>query len=65
MPEVELAAIEAALEAANAMHTGRQFRQLLFSGAGHGFMCEARADFKSEAAQQGWAAMLDLFGTVL
>ena len=65
MPAVELAAIEAALEAANKMHPGRQFRQLVLPGAGHGFMCEARADFRSEAAQQGWAAMLGLFGSVL
>ncbi|MGB5134445.1 MAG: dienelactone hydrolase family protein [Prochlorococcaceae cyanobacterium] len=30
-------------------------------GAGHGFMCEAREDFRPEAAALGWQAILDLF----
>ena len=65
MPATELAAIEAALESASQADPGRQSRQLLLPGAGHGFMCEARADFQAEAARQGWAAMLDLFAAVL
>jgi carboxymethylenebutenolidase len=65
MPAAELAAIEAALQAANQSHPGQSFRQLVLPDAGHGFMCEARADFQPQAARLGWAAMLDLFAAVL
>jgi len=59
MPPQELAAIEAALAASQL--PGRRRQQLVIPGAGHGFMCEARADFQPEAARQGWEAMLALF----
>lgn len=59
MPAQELAAIEKALAASQL--PGRQRQQLVIPGAGHGFMCEARADFQPEAARQGWEAMLALF----
>jgi carboxymethylenebutenolidase len=65
MPAEELAAIEAALTAARQAHPGRQLRQLVLPDAGHGFMCEARPDFKPEAARRGWAEMLGLFAAVL
>jgi carboxymethylenebutenolidase len=59
MPPEELAAIDAALAAQQCV--GRQRRQIVVPGAGHGFMCEARADFHPAAAAQGWEAMLALF----
>jgi carboxymethylenebutenolidase len=31
------------------------------AGAGHGFMCEARADFHPAAAAEGWNQLLALF----
>jgi carboxymethylenebutenolidase len=65
MPPAELEAIEAALAAASRAHPERPFRQLLLPGAGHGFLCEARADFHPEAARLGWEAMLELFAAVL
>lgn len=65
MPPAELGAIEAALAAARRAHPERQFRQLLLPGAGHGFLCEARADYHPEAARLGWEAMLALFAAVL
>jgi carboxymethylenebutenolidase len=65
MPAEELAAIGAALDASGRAHPDRQFRQLVLPGAGHGFMCEARADFQPEAARLGWAAMLELFSDAL
>ena len=55
MPLEELAAIQAAL-AANG-----QPPLILAAGAGHGFMCEARADFEPAAAAEGWSQMLALF----
>ncbi|MBM5826082.1 MAG: dienelactone hydrolase family protein [Cyanobacteria bacterium M_surface_10_m2_119] len=66
MPPEELAAIAAALEAASMARPGGPERRLMvLPGAGHGFMCEARADFQPEAAAQAWAAMLALFRRVL
>jgi len=61
MPPQELHAIEQALNNAGA----ERHRFLLAPGAGHGYMCEARADFHPEASAAGWAAMLDLFGEAL
>jgi carboxymethylenebutenolidase len=55
MPPEELAAIQAAL-AANG-----QPPLIVAAGAGHGFMCEASADFNPAAAAQGWHQMLALF----
>jgi carboxymethylenebutenolidase len=52
MPPEELAAIQDAL-AANPK-AGHDRRLIVAPGAGHGFMCEARADFRPEASQLGW-----------
>jgi carboxymethylenebutenolidase len=69
IPAEEIAAIEAALIAANGSGDGcspqGRHRLLLAPGAGHGYLCEARADFQPEAAAAGWAAMLELFGQEL
>ncbi len=40
-------------------------RLILASGAGHGYLCEARGDFDPQAARAGWSAMLQLFGDAL
>jgi carboxymethylenebutenolidase len=65
----EIDAIAAALTAANGGIEARQsearHRLITAAGAGHGYMCEARADFQPEAARQGWRAMLELFGEAL
>ena len=61
MPAEERAAIEQALAAV----PGDRHRFVLAPGAGHGYMCEARADFNAEASAAGWAAMLQLFGETL
>lgn len=63
MPPQERAAIAAALAAVQ--QQGHERRLLVAAGAGHGYMCEARADFQSEASRQGWDAMLGLFGRTL
>ena len=55
MPPEELAAIRAALAASG------QPPLIVAAGAGHGFMCEARADFHPAAAAEGWSQMLTLF----
>ena len=34
-------------------------------GAGHGYMCEARSDYRPAPAAHGWATMLDLFDATL
>ncbi|WP_053068229.1 dienelactone hydrolase family protein [Synechococcus sp. GFB01] len=53
MPPEELAAIRNALEPPH--------RLLMLPGAGHGFMCEARAAHRPLAAAAAWQAMLELF----
>ena len=69
MPPEELAAIDAALSAANggtpASDPAARHRLILAAGAGHGFLCEARTDYSPTAAREGWAAMLELFATSL
>ena len=69
MPAEELAAIDAALTAANggvSATTGEgRHRLLIAAGAGHGYCCEARADYRPEAAAAGWAGMLELFAACL
>ncbi len=55
MPREELTAIQAALAASG------QPPLIVAEGAGHGFMCEARADFHPAAAAEGWSQMLALF----
>jgi carboxymethylenebutenolidase len=60
MPAEEIAAIGEALRQA-----GERHRLLIAAGAGHGYMCEARADFHAEAARAGWSAMLELFAETL
>lgn len=69
IPPDEIAAIDAALSAANGGIPARQpqarHRLILAKGAGHGYLCEARQDFQPEEARKGWAAMLELFGEAL
>jgi carboxymethylenebutenolidase len=69
LPPEEIAAIEAALTAANggrpARESGGRHLLIVAPGAGHGYLCEARADFNPEAARQGWIAMLELFAATL
>lgn len=58
----------AALTAANggvpADSEAARHRLLVAPGAGHGYMCEARADFSPDAARVGWSAMLGLFASM-
>jgi carboxymethylenebutenolidase len=69
IPAADRAAIAAALRAANrgvaATDPGARHRLITAAGAGHGYLCEARADFQAAAAQQGWSAMLALFAEAL
>lgn len=55
MPPEELAAIQVALAASG------QPPLIVAAGAGHGYLCEARADFHPAAAAEGWSRMLALF----
>jgi carboxymethylenebutenolidase len=65
IPPEEITAVAAALTAANggvpADSEAARHRLLVAPGAGHGYMCEARADFSPKAARSGWSAMLGLF----
>ncbi len=61
MPAEELKAIEVALAA----HPEAGHRLLIAPGAGHGYMCSARGDYHPAAAQEGWAAVLELFASSL
>jgi carboxymethylenebutenolidase len=69
IPAGEIAAIEAALTAANggrsALDPGARHRLFIARGAGHGYLCEQRDDFQAEAAQEGWNRMLELFASAL
>ena len=68
IPPEEIRAVAAALTAANggvpADSEAARHRLLVAPGAGHGYMCEARADFSPEAARSGWSAMLSLFASM-
>jgi len=68
IPPEEITAVAAALTAANngvpAESDAARHRLLLASGAGHGYMCEARADFSPAASRAGWSAMLGLFAAM-
>ena len=69
MPPDELAAIGDALRAANGgldpADPLARHRLLVAPGAGHGYMCSARADFQPAAAAAGWSALLELFASEL
>jgi carboxymethylenebutenolidase len=71
IPPADVEAIRTALEAANARRggslqpSGRPPHRLLELQAGHGFMCEQRADHRSAAAATGWREMLAFFRTTL
>ena len=56
MPSDEQEAIKAALRAVDP--SGKRLRCHTALGAGHGFMCDQRADHHPEAAEQGWLALL-------
>ena len=61
MPLEERQAISAALAADAARRPRLERRHLQLAGAGHGFFCEARADFHAEAAARGWAELEAFF----
>ena len=63
MPAEELQAIDRALRSADP--EGIRHRLVVAAGAGHGYMCQARADFHPEAAASGWNQMLELFAEAL
>lgn len=65
IPPADGAAIDAALAAVNAGRPAERAHRLLTLEAGHGFLCEARADFRPSAAARGWQAMLDFFAESL
>jgi len=65
IPAAEVAAIGTALTAANAHRPPSDDHRLLTLPAGHGFLCEARADFRPEAAAAGWQALLAFFADTL
>jgi carboxymethylenebutenolidase len=69
IPAEEIKALAAALTAANGgVDCGSpqaRHRLVMAPGAGHGYLCEARADFQPEGAASGWAAMLALFSEAL
>jgi len=65
IPPADVAAIGAALTAANAQRPPGDGHRLLTLPAGHGFFCEARADFRPEAASVGWQEMLAFFAETL
>jgi carboxymethylenebutenolidase len=58
IPPEELQAIDDAF-------VGDRQRLVVAQGAGHGFLCEARADYHPEAAAMGWRELLELFGKAL
>ena len=38
--------------------TGQRLRSMEIADADHGFMCEARSSFHSQASAQGWSLLL-------
>ena len=62
MPPGEQEAIKAALRAVDP--SGKHLCCHTALGAGHGFMCDQRADHHPEAAEQGWLALLSRLDSV-
>lgn len=65
LPPEEQQAIAAALAADRQRHPERLRRLVVAPGAGHGYMCDQRADFRPAAAAEGWRLMEELFATRL
>jgi carboxymethylenebutenolidase len=70
MPLQEQQAIAAALSADRLARQDQpgaplERRLVVASGAGHGFLCDARSDYNAEAAALGWHEMLALFEKAL
>jgi carboxymethylenebutenolidase len=65
IPPADVTAIETAFRDANRGRPPGQEHRLLLLQAGHGFLCEARADFRPAAAAAGWEAMLGFFAETL
>jgi carboxymethylenebutenolidase len=65
IPPAEVTAIASALTAANADRPPSDAHRLLTLPAAHGFLCEARDDFRPEAAAAGWQALLAFFAETL
>ena len=64
VPAEDLEAIATAVDQANARGEGAR-AQLQTFAAGHGFLCEARDDFRPEQAQAAWAAITAFFDPTL
>lgn len=62
IPESDVLAIERALAR---VPDPQRHRLIRVSGAGHGYMCEARPDYRPEAAADGWRRMLAFFSQSL
>ena len=60
IPANDRVAIAAALQAADP--EGQRLRAVSYAGAGHGFMCDARAAFHDKAASAGWRLLEDALG---
>ena len=54
----QVRAVEDALKA-----TGKNYAQVVFSQADHGFFCDVRASYNPEAARQAWALTLEFLAT--
>lgn len=54
MPPEEVEAIRTSLKPPH--------RLLVLAGAGHGFCCDVRPDYRADAAEAAWQAILELFG---
>jgi carboxymethylenebutenolidase len=60
IPHAHIEAIEAALLAAGVPH-----QVIVYPEAGHGFMCDARADYCPQEAQQSWGQLIEFFNRTL
>ncbi|MFN9645650.1 MAG: dienelactone hydrolase family protein [Cyanobacteriota bacterium] len=64
VPPADLEAIASAVARVQAVR-GEDAAALRSFPAGHGFLCEARADFQPEQAQEAWPAILHFFAKTL
>lgn len=64
VPAEDLQAIASAVDQANARGEGER-AQLLTYAAGHGFLCEARDDFRPVEAKAAWEAITAFFAQTL
>jgi carboxymethylenebutenolidase len=63
IPREEQQQIRQALDEHQSLRLRREL--VIYPGAGHGFLCDQRADFRSAAAEHAWCQIIDFLASTL